>query len=83
MVDILHCYHPDHKRVLINDKLVHSTFKNYSTKGGGDAEATGDGDDDEDDTGFVFDNRTEQEYSAARRTAEADSENLKTLIDDL
>lgn len=83
MVDILHCYHPDHKRVLINDKLVHSTFKNYSTKCGGDTGEKEVGDDDDDDTGFAFDSRTEEEYSAARRTAELENDNIKTMIDDL
>jgi len=80
MVDILHCYHPDHKRFLINDKKVHPTFKNYSTKGDTDAKED---DDDDDDTGFAFDSRTEEEYAAARRAADAESENIKSLIDDL
>jgi hypothetical protein len=79
MVDILHCYHPEHKRVLINDKLVHSTFKNYSTKGG-EGEDMGD---DEEEEGFVFDSRTEEEYTANRKTEKEERDNLKVMIDDL
>jgi translation initiation factor IF-1 len=86
MVDILHCYHPDHRRYLINDRVVHPSFKQYSNKLAGGEDEKDDGDDDSDDGftgGYKFDNRTAEEIRDSAAAIEEDKRNIKTMIDDL